>query len=435
MKEILVMGLAIMVTVLLVPTYGFADVATAKEISKDAQSEFTNEVEEAQLTDKSIEQKFETSKEMDGLGNVKYHDAIEIYGDEYKLFPTFDNVNYSLNQITKRCTSILTDMQNRYSIGPFNSTTVQNYIIYFWRYIQELDDEGDFSQNKKDEILLFSNFIDIFENEDANNEIISLIGTLNNESLSYDYRVSAVEELTAMVPYNTGAREGIGILQESVDNITIEDNENALLLSTAIPSSATVESYVGNKKFNVTKGVAYADKYATSGNVNKYSACRNDCTNFTSQIKHEGGVPTYKKFSQDGAWTYKVIHNTVYPTLEYTPRWCNSNKFGTFFGVKSKYSAKSYGSKYKAFVNFAAAIKKGSFISIDGTGDGSWDHSGFVSHVFHKGDNSRKSISYHGYKYKDFKVAQHSKNYNRWASDSNNDWEVQGSSVVYAIIK
>lgn len=57
----------------------------------------------------------------------------------------------------------------------------------------------------------------------------------------------------------------------------------------------------------------------------------------------------------------------------------------------------SYSSKRTAFIKFAAATKKGSFIAYDRTNDGSWNHCGFVTAV-----KSSATINYLGSKYKDF---------------------------------
>lgn len=61
--------------------------------------------------------------------------------------------------------------------------------------------------------------------------------------------------------------------------------------------------------------------------------------------------------------------------------------------------------------NFKTNISKGSFIVADFDNDGDWDHCGFVS--------DKKSD--------DYKVAQHTSNYNEWVSSSKNNWDNIGS--------
>ena len=76
-------------------------------------------------------------------------------------------------------------------------------------------------------------------------------------------------------------------------------------------------------------------------------------------------------------------------------------------------------------------MKKGSFITEDKKGDGNWDHMGFV---VKKGSTLTKTS---GVKYYDFRVAQHSDDYDNWVSSVENGWETLKKSnpkIVYAII-
>ena len=62
--------------------------------------------------------------------------------------------------------------------------------------------------------------------------------------------------------------------------------------------------------------------------------------------------------------------------------------------------------------SFKSNIKKGSFIVADYENDGDWDHCGFVT------DKTSN----------DYKVAQHTSNYNAWTSTSTNNWDKVGSN-------
>lgn len=62
--------------------------------------------------------------------------------------------------------------------------------------------------------------------------------------------------------------------------------------------------------------------------------------------------------------------------------------------------------------SFKSNISKGCFIVADFDKDGDWDHCGFVTD---------KTSS-------DYKVAQHTSNYNAWASSSTNSWDTIGSN-------
>jgi hypothetical protein len=61
-------------------------------------------------------------------------------------------------------------------------------------------------------------------------------------------------------------------------------------------------------------------------------------------------------------------------------------------------------------------VKAGDFIAYDRTSDGSFDHIGDVTKR-----GSAKKITKWGYR--NFKVAQHTRDYHEWVSSSDNGWE------------
>lgn len=68
----------------------------------------------------------------------------------------------------------------------------------------------------------------------------------------------------------------------------------------------------------------------------------------------------------------------------------------------------------KNHYNFSANIRRGDFIAIDWTSNGSWDHVGFV------GKRNTTTSTIDGLTYYNYIVAQHSKDYINYAS--NTDW-------------
>ncbi len=77
--------------------------------------------------------------------------------------------------------------------------------------------------------------------------------------------------------------------------------------------------------------------------------------------------------------------------------------------------------------NFVTNIRKGSFIAYDKASDGDWDHAGFVT------DKSATYSSTLGYY--DYKVAQHTNNYNAWASSNDNGRDaLQDGTCKYGVI-
>ena len=86
--------------------------------------------------------------------------------------------------------------------------------------------------------------------------------------------------------------------------------------------------------------------------------------------------------------------------------------------------------------DFSVNIQRGDFVSLDVDNDGDWDHMGFVTNVdfmyedgYHYQENETR-------KYLDYKIAQHSDNYNAWASEEVNHWDEQeGDGARYGRVR
>lgn len=382
-----------------------------------------------------INQPFSTSELLENIGLVSYKLALRIDGQNYKLYPTFDDVDMAVENIGLQCRNILSGIEDEYQLEVFNTDSVMQYSEHWTSYLEKVSDsyfKGEIPKEEYEECMgqfdRLESFLDIYENDNSNWEIADTITELtkvNKKNVTKEVKqaniIEQLNELKVLLPYNTGGIE------------KIEEFKLQLAKSQIQPLS-----YSGNSSFNVTKGVTYATAKAEAPNILKYGSLSQDCTNFTSQIKHEGGVPFYKTASDSDGWNLKqnTTGTTTLPKFNYAPRWVNADKFVKFFGVKSSYSATSLG-RYTAFTNFAAAIKKGSFIAYDKEADGSWNHNGFVTYLNHSNESTRRNISYHGSTYKDFKVAQHSTNYHAWTSSDKNGWETlpeSNSKIVFAIV-
>lgn len=173
------------------------------------------------------------------------------------------------------------------------------------------------------------------------------------------------------------------------------------------------------KSFDTSKGIAYAEKYATKRNTpTYYSFSRGDCANFTSQILENGGVKqtVYNNVAQ-GWWhkTSKILGITKH---KHSEAWSMADTFARYMGVSKK---------TKTHKTFAANLRAGDFITVDFTSDGDWAHIDFVT----KRDSSAGS----SYGYIDYKVAQHTTDYHAWTSSSTNGWETNNGKGTYAIVR
>lgn len=426
-------------------SFGAAGVYADENISEEA----------LEITDVNVP--FDSGSELNVFGSVSYKKALCIEGEEYNLYPVFNDQTSALRKAENECSNLLTHLKAEYDLGSFGKATVYDYYDRSFDLMDEIDtlkEDGELTEAEyktlNNELDTFSLFMDIYENEKSNDEIIDEVDKIDFTQPAEDAQVtenvyrkieksqSGISELELTLPDNTGAIEAITdyrdeqmeLLAEN-DSVTLTPQIAELMAET---SDVGTEKYGENGKFSVTKGVEYAAKWGKKDTYNKakYGRCSGgDCTNFTSQIKHEGGVPLYNgNRPYSSPWKYYKYGKGK---INWSGRWANADKFGKFFGEKSKYKGGSYTEtkRYQAFVNFSKAVKKGSFIGYCKTSDGDWDHMGFVTEV----TNNYKS--YHGYKYRDFRVAQHSDGYNALVSSSTNGWENMVHSyekAIYVII-
>lgn len=400
-------------------------------VNAESINEDNNEVKVSVLKE---EKAFKSDSVLEEIGEMHYSYVLAIDNKEIALYPTFKNSRTALMKIKEHCNASLRKIYEAYNLKELSFDNWYDIYSVLGDFEGVINDEYQENKLSDEEYKILSRdivnlnmFFDIYENEFQNENIISLSNRCNsnlkeNDSVkAYHYLSLAIDELPEI----------------EFDSNELLNYSSKILKTTQ--SESTTQSCPGNEKFSVTKGVAYADKYATKTNYVDFGRCdAGDCTNFTSQIKYRGGVPKYKKYGEKGAWSYQMDYSVNKPIFKYSVRWCRASSFVKFFERKYTYKTSSYGNKRTAFIKFSNAVKKGSFIAFDKTNDGDFDHNAFVSHVHHKGEDKRRPIEYHGKTYLDFKVAQHSNDYNAWVSAGKNSWEklpYEYPKVVFAIVK
>lgn len=366
---------------------------------------------------------FEESDFIKRIGEVSYKKAISIEGEKVNLYPTFDNLLLAIDNIKQECEVVLKNMEKLYELNEFNAATAQQYYLELPEYENRLYEQFDNCSISKEEfqeektcLRKLYRFFDIYENEQDNQEILSSIGVTNTTMTKQKLSLQNLNKLKAVLPSNTG-----GV--EKIEEIEIRELGQAI----------SPMSYSGNSKFTVSDGVSYAVKYAKSPNSVNHKVFSGDCTNFTSQIKYAGGVPLYGKPANSGSWSYTSnISGSGLLINKYSVNWVRADAFVKFFGTKKTYDPKKYAKQRNVFIYFANDIKKGSFIAYDEEGDGNWNHNAFVTYLWHSGESARREISYRGSSYKDFKIAQHSRNYHKWVSE-NGDTGCGWEDLLYEI--
>ena len=70
----------------------------------------------------------------------------------------------------------------------------------------------------EDELYLIDGFLDIYENGDANKEILELVNSLNGnfQGTTVEETAQATSELQLLLPYNTGADEAVAAAAEEI---------------------------------------------------------------------------------------------------------------------------------------------------------------------------------------------------------------------------
>ena len=277
-------------------------------------------------------------------------------------------------------------------------------------YWQFEDIKQSFSIIKKVENTLLCNLAKLYKLEDLN---------LNNWShyknaLEYEIYVNNIVENM----HTNRLLDFFDVCDNQEKNILIKnlyDSGNYSMVEMAILLPYTSPYYIEYSNtpqistysnFNISKAISYAAKYAETYNYSYQVWLNADCTNFASQIVRAGGIEN--KGSASSGWYYGGVGNN-------SDAWRLADNFVKYWKVD--YSTIN-------FNTFSNKISKGKFIAYDSNSDGKWNHVAFVT-------DTKSGTTTSGYK--DFKVAQHTKNYHAWVSSTTNGWE--NVSGIKAIIK
>lgn len=323
----------------------------------------------------SVKENEETSTLLKKIGTMSIKEHLVVENISVPLYVTFDSQKQALQEISGNM--VIQAIKDTYG---YEDISNDNWHQYYDSMYELLDssfcpvwyDEEDINFRK------LRNFFDIYENEEKNNEIISLasVATTTEE-------ITENANVLELLPY-----ESYNMLSQQSD---ILNNKQSLHTSRTLG-------------FNISDGISYATKYATSPNTSDYKKFSSDCTNFTSQILENGGVAQEKYDDETKGWWHTKSKTAFITTHKHSISWIRADTFAKYMGVG--YTTTSHSS-------FSKNIAKGDFIVADFESDGDWNHMGFVT--------NKKSSQSNGYY--DYKVAQHTSNYHAWASSSTNGWD------------
>lgn len=300
---------------------------------------------------------------------VSVKERIQVGEVSVALYCTFDDPEDALSHISEN--RVVQLIKDAYDYAELSDTTWKQYYDAMCDMLDASDCPAWYNERDLD-FRQLRQFFDIYENEEKNIAIITLLGE-NAAEIGNEDDVSVLE----LLPYDSC----VALKQQSL-----------------VANKALMRGSAG---FDVTKGNEYAIKYAESPNKTDYDYfIRGDCTNFASQILENGGIVQDVYDSESSGWWHKKTLLSHKQSIS----WINANTVAEYMGVG--YTTTSHSS-------FAQNITAGDFIGADYGNDGDWNHIGYVT---------EKSTN--GY---DYKVAQHTSNYFEWTSSRKNGWNTVGT--------
>lgn len=315
---------------------------------------------------------------LSSVGEIVEGGQIIIGGKANNLYREFANKNDAMADIKEKVSTLLKVLSTEYSLAPLTDENWKEYKDAMYMLFDSENKPENYDESNI-EFRTLRAYFDVYENSEKNDLILEKVNDLNHGQLSRSSNQETNEELALLLPYTEP-------YAQSFIEVT---NKN-----TAIRAS-----------YNVTDAINYADTYATSPNKPTYYYFSNgDCANFTSQILENAGVNQIVYDEVGKGWWHKRESGFLGIGYKHThsQSWSMADTFARYQGIM--YTTTSHSS-------FKSNISKGSFIVADFENDGDWDHCGFVTD---------KTSS-------DYKVAQHTSNYNAWANTSDNGWDEIGT--------
>lgn len=322
-----------------------------------------------------------STKLLENVDSIVDGGQIIVNGETNHLYRVFDDQEKAIADIKGKVPGLLSILSEEFNLSELSTDNWSDYRDAMFMLFDSANKPIDYEESNI-EFRILRAFFDIYENYDKNSEILAKVqnSTYSRANASLDNDM--VEELALLLPYTEP------LVQDYLGN-----------------KSNGIIPYASGATYNVTQAVNYANKYATSPNTPTYYYFnRGDCANFVSQILENAGVKQAVYSDVTKGWWHKREKGFLGIGYKHTHShaWSLADTFARYQGVV--YSTTNHNS-------FKANIKKGSFIVADYDRDGDWDHCGFVT------DKTSN----------DYKVAQHTSNYNAWASTSTNNWDTLGT--------
>lgn len=333
------------------------------------------------------------------FGNIVVKHALIIDGIENNMFVEFEDPQQAMSTLKEKIPTLLSALQEKYTLPTIDQTNWKEYDNALNQYSNESLHQNEETYGLiQNEIQTFRSFVDIYENTELNYQLLEKIEQVQSGN---SHESITAGQLIVSLPYFSPFAKQVNEIRK-IDRAELEQK------------AATNRAADLAWKFNRQAGIDYAVKYAVWPNVGPWDYISylrgGDCTNFASQILFNGGYTIEQSFYNDprGWW-----HTTDVFGHYYGSSWINANEFCSYwFGMDYQHDW---------LKDFSGNIQAGDFIAYDQYHDGSWDHVGFVTATgtWDWYYNASGKAQY----YRDFVVAQHTKDYCDWVSSSVNGWD------------
>ncbi|UQK60722.1 amidase domain-containing protein [Ezakiella coagulans] len=366
------------------------------EPASSNQLRFTNE------DFKSIKDEFDT------IFEINDSRTITLRGISNKMFIEFSSQEEALNKVKERCSNLLSQIKSEYNLGELSEDNWKDYYDGLYSIVDDTKNTIKISESDYEYRFLRS-FFDIYENKYKNDKVDN-ISKIDYDKIVIDNgEEKSIKEVIAQnLPFYSDFNKEYFYETNSLDSSIyvdkFEKKSNLALRSADI---------------DVDRAVSYATSYAENPNTSEYYYFRHgDCTNFVSQILEYSGVRQDVYESEYSGWWHKYNPSAFLNKHKHSRAWSVADVFARYMGVVLTRDNHR---------NFSANVFRGSIIAADFRNDGDWDHIAFVT----------AADGYVGdYGYYDYKVAQHTDNYHRWTSNSDNNWEnIGGDGGLYGRIR
>lgn len=365
-------------------------------VKSNASSE---EINSSIKEDYEIDTLYTEITEVDNFGEMSMSKSTKIAGVETDLFIEFSDRQSAVMNFKETYEDVFAYLQVTFNLPELSENNFYDYYNAFLESSSYPDSKYYYELSL---FKSFSKFMDIFENTESNLEIEGIIEEIElaNQNPKSPKEIALK---TTGIDQNSVSDDVMDVyyLLPFWSPVVYEVERLELSISKFTSPSFAIEP-LGLSTGETAKAIAYATKYAVVANSSSYQVFSADCTNFSSQILESAGINQIVTSSEHTGWWHKKVN------LNHTHSfsWIRAHTFARYMGMGPGRAI----SQYKTFTQLAVG---GDFIGADYNNDGDMNHTAFITA---KGSPDTSGVY-------NLRIAQHTKNYHAWTSESINGWQ------------